>query len=100
MSIRNELIEPYGAEKINELPCYDFNRELQAPGQNPHYPNGVVGIRVDDDFWVVAELPWSYRDWTLEALVDDLWPEIPKERRSFGVDSESSHWFERNLRNE
>lgn len=56
------------------LPGIDFNREIVEPGMNETFPDGCVGIRVDDDFWAVAALPLSYRDTPLPDLVRALWP--------------------------
>jgi hypothetical protein len=78
MSIRDNLVKPYwaAADKDEDtLPGLDFNRDLEPPGKNEHFPDGVVGIRCDGDFWAVAALPWSYRDTPLPELVADLWPQ-------------------------
>jgi hypothetical protein len=55
------------------LPGLDFNREIFEPGTNENFPDGVVGIRVDDDFWAVAALPFSYVDKPLAELVAEFW---------------------------
>ncbi len=72
--IRDEISKPYW---INDgsLPGLDFNRDLQEPGTNAHFPEGVVGIRADGDFWSVAALPWKYRTWELRDIIAELWPE-------------------------
>jgi hypothetical protein len=56
------------------IPTLDFNREMFAPGQNEKFPEGVVGIRTDDDFWSVAALPWKFQDLPLDVIVSTLWP--------------------------
>lgn len=58
------------------LPCHDFNREFIEPGTNEEFPEGALGIRVDDDFWLVARLPYEYRVLSIEDLVEVLWPDI------------------------
>ncbi len=65
---------PYGYDE--EPPFTDFNREMFAPGQNPSYPEGVVGIRCDDDFWICAALPWRFKEYGLQKLLSTLWPNM------------------------
>ncbi|HKF95122.1 MAG TPA: hypothetical protein VKB96_11100 [Gammaproteobacteria bacterium] len=60
----------------DEIPSWDFNRELFAPGQNPGYPDGVIYIRVDDDFWIVASLPWRFLNTPLDEVVRVIWPSV------------------------
>lgn len=71
--VRADLAAPFFAA-ADGLPGLDFNRELIEPGTNDAYPEGAVGIRVDDDFWAVAALPLAYRDTPLPELVATLWP--------------------------
>ena len=55
----------------------DFNREIIRPGWQDDYPDGVIGIRVDDDFWVVAALPYEeYKDVAIKDIVAELWPDV------------------------
>lgn len=69
--------EPYfWYEKVDEMPGHDFTRELIKPSKE--WPEGVVCIRVDDDFWSMAALPWEYRRLPLAVVVEILWPEIEK----------------------
>jgi hypothetical protein len=58
-------------------PFGDFNRELGRPGTNPSFPEGVVGIRCDDDFWQLAALPWTFHSLSLPEIVSVLWPDTP-----------------------
>ncbi len=58
------------------LPGHDFNREIVAPGKNENFPEGVLGIRVDDDFWAVAVLPLRFAELSIENLVEVIWPDI------------------------
>ena len=77
--IRAALKKPFWAHKTgpkDELPSWDFCREIIGSGVNKKFPDGALGIRVDDDFWVVAVLPLEYCDWKLEDIVADLWPHI------------------------
>ena len=61
------------------VPFYDFNRELIPAGVNTNYPDGVVGIRTDDDFWSVAALPLEFNTIHIEDLVAILWPDLVDE---------------------
>lgn len=85
--IRDNIQKPYFVSK-HSLPGLDFNRELHAPGTYEKFPEGVVGIRVDTDFWSVAALPWEYNSWSLRDLVAELWPEYIDEA-SFEPDAGS-----------
>ena len=78
--------KPYGAVTFEELPFWDFNREIVPPGSSETFPNGAIGVRVDDDFWVVAALPYQeYLNVPIEAIVARLWPECVE--ATFGPDS-------------
>ena len=75
MSIREKLKRPYWAhEDHTTFPGSDYCRELVLPGTSTDFPDGAVGIRVDEDFWAVAVLPYTYKTWTCEEIVRDLWP--------------------------
>jgi hypothetical protein len=69
---------PYGYS--SSVPTLDFNREIYAPGQHPKYPDGIIGIRTDDDFFIVAMLPWKFKHLSLQNIVSTLWPEIAQTR--------------------
>lgn len=56
------------------LPGIDFNREIHHPGKSDAYPEGALAIRADDDFWIVAVLPYEYVEYPLPAIVKTLWP--------------------------
>lgn len=59
-----------------DLPFSDFNKEIVVPNTNKYYPNGAVGIRVDDNFWAVAALPYEFKDCTIQEIVAEFWPDI------------------------
>ena len=85
--LRGQLAAPYwAADEGEKLPGYDFNREIIAPGANETFPDGAVGIRVDDDFWAVAALPLSFRSMPLPEVVSALWPEF-RHRAQYRADS-------------
>lgn len=76
MISRNDLKSPYWAlpDDKGPWPGLDFNREIVTPGTNDTFPDGALGIRVDDDFWAVAALPLSWKDQPLADIVASLWP--------------------------
>lgn len=57
----------------NEPPTHDFNRELAPPGVDKLFPEGAFAIRCDDNFWVVAVLPWKFVDLTCQEICEVLW---------------------------
>ena len=59
-----------------ELPSHDFNKEIIAPGLLKQWPEGVLGIRVDDNFWAVAALPYEFKNISIKNIVKTLWPNI------------------------
>jgi hypothetical protein len=62
--------------KGDTLPFHDFNREILHPGESNSLPEGALGIRVDDDFWIVALLPYEYAVLDIRTLVRIIWPDI------------------------
>jgi hypothetical protein len=68
----------------------DFNREIIHPGENEDFSDGCVGIRVDDNFWVVAVLPYSYKDRTIQEIVQEFWPDA--KNSTFKPDSDDPYW--------
>lgn len=67
-----KMIGAFWYEK--QPPFDDFSKEIVEPGTNETFPNGAVGIRVDDDFWAVAALPYEYKDTPIEEIVAEYWP--------------------------
>lgn len=71
-----KLSKPYWVV-TEDLPGHDFNKEIIAPGLLDKFPDGVIGIRVDDDFWSVAALPYGeYINKPIEQIVAAFWPDI------------------------
>ena len=68
------LTPPYWS--ITEgLPGLDFNRQIVEPNVKEDFPDGGMGIYVDDDFWCVAVLPLEqYRETPIEQIVAEFWP--------------------------
>jgi hypothetical protein len=74
-----ELTAPYWIAK-DTLPGLDFNRHLVRPGESEHFPDGAMGVYVDDDFWAVAALPLDrYGDMPIEEIVAEIWPTYAKQ---------------------
>lgn len=74
-----KLEKPYYVS-TGSLPGIDFNRELILPGTNETFPDGAVGVRVDDDFWAVAALPWDeYNQKPIEEIVREFWADYEHE---------------------
>ncbi len=92
MAIRDTLSGKFFAKEEDDLGWNDFCREILHPSDNNEdFPEGAVGIRVDDDFWTVAVLPYEYVGWTLEDVVKDLWPclEEPRLEPDSGSDAQT-----------
>lgn len=53
----------------------DVNREVVAPGQEDEAPEGGVGIRGDWDFWILAYLPYRFRNLSCAEIAGAIWPE-------------------------
>lgn len=65
----------------------DFNREICKPGEHEDWPDGAIGVRVDENFWAVAALPFAeYHDKTIQEIVAELWPGLT-EHVTFNPDS-------------
>jgi hypothetical protein len=90
----NKLEKPYWAAEEEDLPfkhC-DFNREIILPGTNSIFLDGAVGIRVNHDFWVVAALPYYYKDKTIQEIVAEFWP--THENQTFNPDHDNTEsWY-------
>lgn len=83
-----DIKPPYWVAKSDDLPALDFNREIVAPGLIDVFPEGAIGVRVDDDFWSVAALPFEkYRNVPIQDIVAEFWPDIMT-KAEFNPDSE------------
>jgi hypothetical protein len=71
----------------DDLPAWDFNREIVRPGHHD-FPDGAIGIRVDDDFWVVGLIPYEYEPLSIQELVEVLWTYVTEPE--FGKDVEGN----------
>jgi hypothetical protein len=63
----------------DQLPGYDFNREIVQPGTNEHFPHGALGVRVDENFWAVAAMPLRFAGLSIQVIVAILWPTLVSE---------------------
>lgn len=82
------LKKPYWVMPSDEdMPFDDFNREIVTPGLLPEFPDGAVGVRVDDDFYCIAALPFKeYIGVTIQEIVKEFWPS-KFEVATFGEDN-------------
>jgi hypothetical protein len=60
---------------LNQIPSNDFNREIVEPNSLPDFPEGALGIRVDEDFYAVAALPLRFQVLPIELIVKAIWPD-------------------------
>lgn len=77
--------KPLGYDR--DLPCYDFNRELVYPNTHPKHRDGCIFVRTDDDFFVVAALPWEFNEISIGDIVAVLWPHLTPSQISFYADT-------------
>lgn len=68
-----------------ELSFNDFNKDVVEPNDERYidevnWMNGATTIRMDDDFWLCAVLPYEYRDLTIQEIVGILWPTVENPR--------------------
>jgi hypothetical protein len=68
------LEEMYWAYDNVSVPFDDFNKEIFHPGVHPDFPDGVLGIRADDNFWQVALLPYRFHELSMESIAQIVWP--------------------------
>lgn len=74
----------------DDIPSLDFNREICKPGQSSMWPDGVIGLRVDSDFWVVGIIPYKFLNVPLQEVIAACWPKLVKDA-SFEKDVEYNH---------
>jgi hypothetical protein len=97
----NEVIR-INEENLKDLPKYyalttdiigfdDFNRDIVEP--NEEILEGAVFVRNDDDFFVIACLPYeTYKDKPIQDIVAEFWPDV--EKPVFNPDSSDLWWNE------
>lgn len=73
-----------------DTPANDFNREIAAPGANAAFPDGVVRVMCDYDFYEVALLPYRFEPLTCAEIVSALWPEM---ERVVTYPDSGDHWW-------
>jgi len=74
-------------------PFTDFNRDVIEPNTNDEVPDGVVMVRNDDDFWIIANLPYNlYKGKTIQEIVAEFWPDVKDPQ--FHPDSGDPWWDE------
>lgn len=73
ITMRDPLHEEFWFDPTH--PWNDYCFDVEKPGINDVYPNGCIGIRVDDDFWVVAVFPLGFLGMSIQEMVQVLWPD-------------------------
>ena len=58
------------------LPTLDFNKEICPPGTIERFPEGVVGLRTDDNFFTVGAIPYEFRDLSIKDIAETLYAEL------------------------
>lgn len=84
-----------------ELPFHDFNKDVVKPGDTEYpdengdiaWPDGATTIRMDDDFWLCAVLPYEYKDLTIQEIVAILWPTVENPR--FNPDTQDTEAWDK-----
>ena len=72
--ILSNLQDPFFYHEERDFPSLDFNKEILKPGIRDDFPDGIIGLRVDDNFWQVAALPYECVEYSTEEIVQFLWP--------------------------
>ena len=69
----------------------DFNRDIVEPNTNKEILEGAVLVRNDDDFFIIACLPYeTYKDKSIEDIVAEFWSDV--EKPVFNPDSNDPWW--------
>ena len=97
----NEVIR-INEEDLKDLPKYyalttdiigfdDFNRDIIEPNTNEEILEGAILVRNDDDFFIIACLPYeTYKDKPIQDIVAEFWPDV--EKPAFRPDSNDKYW--------
>ena len=69
----------YYALTIDIIGFDDFNRDIIEPNTNKEILEGAVLVRNDDDFFIIACLPYeTYKNKPIEDIVAEFWPRHEK----------------------
>ena len=69
----------------------DFNRDIVEPNTNKEILEGAVLVRNDDDFFIIACLPYeTYKDKPIQDIVAEFWPDV--KNPVFRPDSNDPWW--------
>lgn len=60
----------------NDVPFNDFNRQIIEPGDDAAFPSGLLNIYGDEDYYIVASLPYRFKELSCADIIPILWPEI------------------------
>lgn len=66
----------------------DFTKDVVKPNDTEYpnakgevaWPEGATTVRMDDDFFLCAVLPYEYKDLTIQEIVAILWPTVENPR--------------------
>lgn len=85
-TVRDKLKDPYFASEPDVIDDNgytgfavgnDLNREVIKPETNEDLPNGAIGVRTDDDFWVVGMLPYEeFKDVSMADIANEFWSDL------------------------
>ena len=86
-------VPEYWALTTDILGFDDFNRDIVEPNTHKTILEGAILVRNDDDFFVIACLPYeTYKDKPIEDIVAEFWPDV--EKPVFKPDSKDPWWNE------
>jgi len=79
--VSNELRPPGEVKDQDEI---DFEKYI--------HDNGILGIRADDNFWIVAYIPYKFKELTIQEIVAILWLSKASTARYHGDASDKEYW--------
>ena len=92
-------------------PFNDFNKDVHHPGCIATYKmdndidkeyieyidkNGILSIRADDNFWVVSNIPYKFKELTIQEIVAILWPDR-KETAIYHNDADDKEYWQKHF---
>ena len=70
----------------------DFNRDVIEPNTNKEILEGAILVRNDDDFFIIACLPYEkYKNKPIQDIVAEFWSDV--EKPVFNPDSNDPWWL-------
>ena len=81
----------YYALTTDVLGFDDFNRDVTEPNTNKENLEGAILVRNDDDFFIIACLPYEkYKNKPIKDIVAEFWSDVKKP--VFNPDSNDPWW--------